>query len=33
MYALAEVPNGEPNQAARLVHADQVRQQIVDLCT
>jgi hypothetical protein len=32
MYALAEVPNGEPNQAARLVHADQVRQQIVDLC-
>jgi hypothetical protein len=32
MYALAEVPNGEPHQAARLVHADQVRQQLVDLC-
>ena len=32
MYALAGVPNTEPQQAARLTQADVVRKQVIDLC-
>ena len=32
MYALAGVPNTEPQQAARLTQADLARKQVIDLC-